>query len=84
MFTKFEIVSEPILTRWETCLKAIEYYQENFFGSRKLLKPFKENAKKTLCSNIIELELVELRRCYGQIVVHIERFQDKRPSIREG
>ena len=52
----------------------------SFHGKGKLL----ENAKKPLYSNGIELGLVKLRKCYGQIFTYIERFQDKKQSIKKG
>ena len=69
--------SNRILSRKIFRIKGIV---ENLHEEGKLL----DNAKKTLRGNVIELKLVELKRCYKQILTYIERFQDKRPSIREG
>ena len=88
-FASIGIPPTPVITRWGTWLKAVEYYYNNFNQVKSIILAIESegeilsDCKRAIQNNDLEAELQIIKKCYIPLITVIEDLIEKRYTITQ-
>ena len=89
VFASIGIPPTPVITRWGTWLKAVEYYYNNFNQVKSIILGIESEGKilsdwkRAIQNNDLEAELQIIKKCYIPLITVIEDLIEKRYTITQ-
>ena len=88
-FSTINSPSQPVVTRWESWLKAAEYYAKNFLQVCEIVNAFEGTgqlvvkAKEAVAAESLPRSLGEIYHCYTKLVDEIQRAESTKYTVAQ-